>query len=833
MTSIRELELESKVKDLEDKLLLLSEVANASRMGVWEVLLDGDCIWDAEMYRHYGLSPENFTPTMENWFHYIHPDDKESLWGRVLRAIKGEEDYIDVHFRICQDSGKTVYIEAYGNRIIGGNGRTIGMKGANIDITERVLAQESERQKILLQEQKKRSESEANLMAEVNLKLVLEVANRTKDLEHAKKEAVSANESKSTFLANMSHEIRTPLTAIIGYSESLRDVSMNAQDQQSSIDTIIRGSHHLLSLINDILDFSKIEANKLEVEVVPVDLFALIMDVQSYFSVNAHSKGLIFDINYHFPLPATIFTDPTRLKQILLNLCSNALKFTEKGSVIIDVIYDSENSMMKFTVSDTGVGLTENQLGKLFQAFSQADSSTTRNHGGTGLGLIISRQLAELMGGTVSVKSVYGLGSEFEVSISSGPLENSQWVQSLSETQLVPVGKNSNIIVPQLVGRILYAEDNVDNQQLIKLLLKPTGCKLVVVDNGQEAVDKILNEDFDLILMDIQMPILNGIDATKKIRQSGYNKPIIALTANVMKEDLSRYSKAGCDDCLSKPVDRLKFYQSLNSHLGIDKKSHKNITKCHDILLGDEIIKVTGRVLLAEDNIDNQRLISMQIKRTGAEVVLASNGEEAVEKAMTQSFDLILMDVQMPLMNGDEAVKLLRDTGYSKPIYVLTANNNKSDIDRYLSSGFCGYLSKPINTKQLFLTISKYLKVFEISSSKVDPQLVTTTESYNKLLDDPVMRTLVISFLEGLTPMIVSIETAKKEGDWNTLKDLAHQLKGSAGSFGYPDLTKRAGEFEESIKYDDQKNKRLFCEYVIGDIKNILKNNGEFDVASS
>jgi PAS domain S-box-containing protein len=227
-----------------------------------------------------------------------------------------------------------------------------------------------------------------------------EEAQRALDIEKVEKDTAQAStEAKSYFLANMSHEIRTPLTAIIGYSESLRDIPMSEKDRQESIGTIIRGGHHLLNLINDILDFSKIEAKKLEVESIPIDLFALVMDVQSYFSVNADAKGLAFDINYRFPLPRTIFTDPTRLKQVLLNLCSNALKFTDQGCVSIDIGYDSTKNLMRFNVSDTGVGLTEKQLGRLFQAFVQADSTTTRNHGGTGLGLIISRQLAELMGG--------------------------------------------------------------------------------------------------------------------------------------------------------------------------------------------------------------------------------------------------------------------------------------------------------------------------------------------------------------------------------------------------------------------------------------------------
>ena len=410
-----------------------------------------------------------------------------------------------------------------------------------------------------------------------NNSLEQRVQERTVDLEHTVEELREAKETISRFLANMSHEIRTPLTAIIGYSESLRDAPLTKEEATDAIHTVVRSSQHLLRIINDILDFSKIEANKLEIERIHTDLFLLLMEIESYFGMIAHNKGLQFEIHYRFPLPRVIHTDPTRLKQVLLNLCSNALKFTAQGSVLIQVSCDPNTETLYFAVSDTGIGMTAEQADKVFQPFTQADSSTTRNFGGTGLGLTISKQLAELMGGTITVSSQPGHGSCFTLSIASGNLAQATWIRTKQDAQCAPVAETQTHVIPKLQGHILYAEDGKDNQRLAQLLLKQTGATLTIVENGQQALDFVrTHEDIDLILMDMQMPVMNGVDATKAIRAAGFSKPIIAFTANVMKEDVALYQEIGCAACLSKPVQKPLFYQTLAHYLGNGEKDKQS-----------------------------------------------------------------------------------------------------------------------------------------------------------------------------------------------------------------------------------------------------------------
>lgn len=396
-----------------------------------------------------------------------------------------------------------------------------------------------------------------------------EKAEKEREKERLEKEMADASaKAKSSFLANMSHEIRTPLTAIIGYSEILSDPDLTKKEADQSLDMVIRSGQHLLELINDILDFSKIEAQQLEVDSSPVDLLVLLEDVYGYFSLKAEEKNIFFKIDYQLPLPSHVMADATRLKQILLNLCSNAIKFTSEGGVTLQVNWDSDNDKISFAVIDSGIGLTKAQCQKLFSAFSQADASTTRNFGGTGLGLAISKQLAEMMGGTITVESTPGQGSCFTASIGGGKAPNAAMITS--EAQL-SVNHNdltlSGTQVPLLEGHILVAEDNKDNQALIRLLLKKTGVKATFVENGFKAVEFAQHNSVDLILMDMHMPVMNGMDAAQALRKLGVDVPIVAISAGVLQDDIQAYRESGCDFILAKPIDRVQFYNALSQYL--------------------------------------------------------------------------------------------------------------------------------------------------------------------------------------------------------------------------------------------------------------------------
>ncbi len=390
------------------------------------------------------------------------------------------------------------------------------------------------------------------------------LVDQSQHMETLKDMAESSSRAKSAFLANMSHEIRTPLTAIIGFSESLLDPSASSSDRLNATQTVIRCGKHLLQVINDILDLSKIEAEKLHIEKLPVDIFQIIDDVGALASVQASGKGIAYSVDYAFPLPAAVDSDPVRLKQILFNLVSNAIKFTHSGGVRVRVSHRAEPNLMCFDVIDTGIGLTEEQKLNLFTAFNQADVSTSRKFGGTGLGLHLSRTLCRELGGDITLESTDGVGSIFTVTINAGASAQAQLVAQVPRA----VQKAPSLAVQmQHCGTVLVADDVNENRQLISLYLRKMGVSVRCVENGLHAVNSALGGTFDLILMDIQMPVMDGLEATIFLRGHGYTKPIVALTANVLKDEVAKCMQSGCDGFLGKPINRSEFTATVARYL--------------------------------------------------------------------------------------------------------------------------------------------------------------------------------------------------------------------------------------------------------------------------
>ncbi len=401
---------------------------------------------------------------------------------------------------------------------------------------------------------------------------LLQMANET--IERQKASAEAANDAKSMFLANMSHEIRTPLTAILGFAENLLEPELSEAERRSAAKTIVRNGEHLVQIINDILDLSKIEAGRMDVERLRFSPSQLISDVTSVMRVRANARNLALQLSWLTPLPESIETDPTRLRQILINLVGNAIKFTHEGTVEIRVAMQKRDSASSLICSivDTGIGMTPAQLGQLFQPFSQADQSTTRKFGGTGLGLSISRRLARMLGGDVTAQSRPGRGSTFQVHIETGSLEGVRWLADPNEG--IETSEAEGIAeTTTLQGHILLAEDSPDNQLLISTFLRQSGVEVTVAENGQIACDQALaaqqaGTPFDVVLMDMQMPVLDGYGATQLLRKSGYPYPIIALTANAMQSDRQRCFESGCNDYATKPINRQQLIQQIAAQLG-------------------------------------------------------------------------------------------------------------------------------------------------------------------------------------------------------------------------------------------------------------------------
>ena len=428
--------------------------------------------------------------------------------------------------------------------------------------------------------------SAQNVLEENVLERTSQLRNEIAEKEHAESElqrakdaAESATRSKSEFLANMSHEIRTPITAILGFVEVLLE-EQQGDWGRDELATIQRNGEHLLAIINDILDISKIEARRMSVERIPCSPLQVVADVNSLMHVRASAKGLALRVEFHTTIPETIQTDPTRVRQILITLIGNAVKFTEIGEVKLIVSFlPGDRPLMQFDVVDMGIGMSEREAKNLFKQFSQAETSTTRRFGGTGLGLAISKRLAEMLGGDVILlQSQPGVGSHFRMTIAAGSVEGVNMLEMpnlLAYQEGAKHGTTVQKAVPPVLlsGRILLAEDGPDNQRLIAHILKKAGAEVAIVDNGKKAVDAVraavkTGQHFDLILMDMQMPVMDGYEATTTLREEGYTGWIVALTAHAMASDRQKCLNAGCNDYATNPIQRKEFFATLSKYVG-------------------------------------------------------------------------------------------------------------------------------------------------------------------------------------------------------------------------------------------------------------------------
>jgi len=508
-----------------------------------------------------GYTPEELVSDPYLWINMVYPDDHDAVRRQAIQCVSGGE-VEPLEHRIIHKNGNIRWVRSTLVQEFGPDDELLSYDGLLQDITERKQAEEE------LKLAKERAETAQVQLEQLNLQLEdsVERANLLA------KEAVVADQAKSQFLANMSHEIRTPMNAIIGFSELLAEDELQLSDEQRHhINIIHDSSESLLGLINDILDFSKIEAGKLDIEITDCLLEQMFAVIESLMRPTAKNKGLDFEILQCNQLPRKIRTDPVRLRQCLINLISNAIKFTERGHVYVNASLQKlgEEAYICFDVEDTGIGIADDKQDLVFETFVQVDGASTRKYGGTGLGLAITRQLTHLLGGELSLTSKSGAGSVFSLKIPAGvdvesePLFNKyKFVEEL--------GQQDGMDKVRFRGDVLVAEDSSSSQMLIKILLERFGIVVTIAEDGQKAVEQALHRPFDLICMDIQMPNMNGYDATMALRKNGITTPIVALTAHAMKGDDEKCYAAGCNDYVPKPISRKKLLQVLRKYLTLE-----------------------------------------------------------------------------------------------------------------------------------------------------------------------------------------------------------------------------------------------------------------------
>ncbi len=805
-------ELNNAINRISASEALLARSQELAHLGSWELdLATNHLTWSNEVYRVFGCKPEEFAATLEAFLDFVHPDDRTAVDEAYSASVReGTHGYELEHRIIRKDSGAVRYVHEKCEHARNSAGTIIRSTGMVMDITER---KQFEQKLLKINRKLEATSARANAMAA---------------------EAEMANLAKSEFLANMSHEIRTPMNGVIGMVGLLLDTELT--DEQRHYAEVVRASgESLLGLINDILDFSKIEARRLALETLNFDLDSLLEDLTAALALSACEKGLELVGGIDPDTPNLLRGDPGRLRQILTNLVGNAIKFTTAGEVAIRVTVASQDDqavLLRFAVRDTGIGIPADKLDALFDKFTQGDASTTRQYGGTGLGLAISRQLAELMGGEMGVVSQPGQGSEF-------------WFTARLEKQLGAWQPEPSVLVQLQDVRVLIVDDNATNREILMTRLRSWGMRPSQAEDGLAALEKLhqatKDDPFRLAVIDMQMPVMDG----KKLGRAIHSDPqlnntrMVMLTSLGARGDAKAFADLGFAGYLTKPVHHQDLQGVLALALG---KPDTAVAPARPIVTRHTVRETLpdfqdrkARILLAEDNITNQQVALGILKKLGLSADAVANGREAIDALRMLPYDLVLMDVQMPEMDGLEATRQIRNPqsrvrNPEIPIIAMTALAMQGDREKCLEAGMNDYVGKPVSPTDLAGMLAKWLPM--VSDARKQESQFRRQEGATdhppsakiwdragmlaRLMDDEdLVVTIMRSFLDDLPRQIEALRGYLKAGDAAGAERQAHTIKGAAANVSSEALRSVAFEMEKVVRAGDMAAGRIRMEELV------------------